>query len=138
MQSVTAGTGTESAKCRQKRHISLGSSSRSRITQASRSIAAALRRVSAYLCIKSLSIIKSSYNQACRKNDVQEGRIVKSVRRVMIAHDTISNKDCILRRAQRWRSISASLVPYQGRSMGSNLVILCVFAALRRPFRLDN
>ena len=38
-----------------------------------------------------------SCDQACRKSDVQEGVIVKSERRVMVAHDTTSNKDCILR-----------------------------------------
>ena len=39
---------------------------------------------------------------------------------------------------QRWRSISASTVPCPERSVESRSVILCVFAASRRPYRLDN
>ena len=41
----------------------------------------------------------SPYNQTFRKNDVQEGRIVNSGRRVMLAHDTTSDKDYVLRGA---------------------------------------
>ena len=39
----------------------------------------------------------SSYTQACRRNNVQERRIVKSGRHVMVAHDTTLDKDYVLR-----------------------------------------
>ena len=38
----------------------------------------------------------SSYNQACRRNDVQEERIVRSGRHVMVVHDTKSDIDYVL------------------------------------------
>ena len=41
----------------------------------------------------------SSYNQACRKGDVQDRRIVNSGRRVMVAHDVPSDKEYVIRGA---------------------------------------
>ena len=38
----------------------------------------------------------SLYNQAYRKNDAQERRVVKSRRRVMIAHDMTSDKEYVI------------------------------------------
>ena len=38
-----------------------------------------------------------SRDQACQKSDVQEGRIVKSVRRVNVAHQSTCNKDSFFR-----------------------------------------
>ena len=40
-----------------------------------------------------------SYNEACHKNDVREGRFFESGRRVMVAHNTKLNKYCALRGA---------------------------------------
>ena len=85
-----------------------------------------------------LSIITSSYNQACRKSDVQGGRIVKSGRHVMFAHDISSEKDYILRGAAAMAVYLSKFVPYPRRSMESRWMILCVSVVLRRPFRLDN
>ena len=41
----------------------------------------------------------SSYNQFSRKGCVQDGRIIKSGRHVMVAHTMKLNRDCALRGA---------------------------------------
>ena len=79
-----------------------------------------------------------SCNQACHKNDVQEGCLVESGRRVMVAHNAKLNKDCALRSASAMTIDLSKFGSIPGRNMESRSVILYVFPVLRRPFRLDN
>ena len=80
----------------------------------------------------------SSYNQACHKSDVQERGIVKSGRHVIVAHDTILDKDYVLRGVAAMAVDLSKFGTISGRSMESCWMILCVSSVLRRPFRLDN
>ena len=113
-----------------KQYISNGSLGRSFIIQASQSITAVLRRVSAYLCIISLSIIMSSRDQAFREGDVQEGCIVKTEDSVMVAHDTTSNKDCVFRDAAAIAIDLSKLGSVSGKKYGEPLgdpICVCGF-----------
>ena len=63
----------------------------------------------------------SLYNQACHRNDVQEGRIVNSGRCFMVAHDTTSSKDCILRGAAAMSVDLSKFSSLSGRRYGDPL-----------------
>ena len=75
------------------------SESKSRHSSTSLYCCSSSSRFSIFLYQCSLCIVISSHNQASRKGGVQDGRIVKSWRHVMVAHDVISNKDYVLRDA---------------------------------------
>ena len=63
----------------------------------------------------------SSYNQVCRKSDVQRGRIVKSRCHVMVAHDLRSDKDYVLLGAAEMSVDLCKLDNISGRRCGEPL-----------------
>ena len=69
---------------------------------------------------------------------MQDGRIVKSERHVMVAHTTKLNKDCAPRCASAMTIDLSKLDSIFGKKYEEPLGDLYVFSVLRRSFWLDN
>ena len=130
MRSVTVGKGTESTECRQNRMEVLDA----RVKVSSlKYLDMALQLFIRVLCIlqyQNFVTHMSLRDQECRKSNVQNGRIMKSRRHVMVAHDMTSDEDCFLLRATTMSVDLSKLVIVSTKTYGEpldNPVCVCGF-----------
>ena len=80
----------------------------------------------------------SSRDRARRKSEVKEGCIVKSGRCVMVTYKSLCNTDSFFRGADVIADDIGRFACLSDKKYGELLGDQSVFAALRKPYRLDS
>ena len=81
----------------------------------------------------------SSRYSTSHKGEVQEGRIAKPMRRVMVGHDATSSKDRVLRAAAEMTVDLSKLGTISGKKYGEQLdepVCVCGFEKALFPWKI--